>query len=48
MAIKAIPPNIKEFNEITGVILGEAYKSHPHPKTIDPSHVAQLLGVSAV
>jgi hypothetical protein len=43
---KPVPANIKEFDEITAVILGELYKSHPHPKTIDPAEIARLLGVS--
>jgi len=43
---KSVPENIKEFNEITAMILGEIYKSHPHPKTIDPAEIAKLLGVA--
>jgi hypothetical protein len=39
-----LPPNIKEFNEITAVILAELYKSHPKPATIETNRVAQILG----
>jgi hypothetical protein len=41
-----LPPNIKEFNEITAAILGEIYKTHPLPKTIDPAEIAKMLGHS--
>src|SRR5271156_6517682 len=43
---KSLPPNIKEFNEISTIILGEVYKSHPHPVTIDPARIATILGVA--
>jgi len=43
---KSAPLNIKEFNEISAVILGEIYKSHPHPKLLDLTEIAKLLGMS--
>jgi hypothetical protein len=41
-----IPPNIKEFNEITAVIFAELYRSHPKPATIETTRIAQILGHS--
>jgi hypothetical protein len=43
---KLVSLNIKEFNEISAVILGEIYKSHPHPKVLDSAEIAKLLGIS--
>jgi hypothetical protein len=42
-----LPPNIKEFNEITAVILAECYKSHPKATAVHVGRIAQMLGVSA-
>jgi hypothetical protein len=39
-----VPPNIKEFNEITAVILAELYRAHPKPATIETSRIADILG----
>jgi hypothetical protein len=49
MAKKAaaeLPPNIKEFREITGVVLSECYKSHPKPTSVHFSKIAQILSRS--
>ena len=45
-AAAELPPNIKEFNEITATILAELYRSHPKPATIETGRVAQVLGVA--
>jgi hypothetical protein len=39
-------PNIKEFNEITAVVLAECYKSHPKGALVDVGTIAGKLGVS--
>jgi hypothetical protein len=44
MAGEELPPNIREFNEITGVIFAQLYQAFPLPEQIDPSRVAQMLG----
>jgi hypothetical protein len=42
----ALPPNIKEFNQIIAVIFAQLYIVHPLPKTLEPDEVAEVLGVA--
>lgn len=41
-----LPPNIREFNEITGGIFGQLYAIFPAIKDIDATEVANALGHS--
>ena len=36
-----LPPNIKEFNEITAVIFSKLYESFPLDRKLDPAEIAQ-------
>ena len=38
-----IPANIREFNEIAGVILGTLYQAFPVARDLDPNWIAQSL-----
>lgn len=44
MTTSKLPPNIEEFNEITGVIFAELYAAHPIAQTLDIDRIAKLLG----
>jgi hypothetical protein len=41
-----LPPNVKEFNEITAVIFAQLYPSFPVELKLDPVEVAKVLGVT--
>ena len=41
-----LPPNIQEFNAITGVIFALLYVAHPM-KDLDAEEIASTLGLSA-
>jgi hypothetical protein len=41
-----LPPNVKEFNEITAVIFAQLYHSFPIQRGLDPIEVAKVLGIS--
>jgi hypothetical protein len=41
-----LPPNIQEFNAITGVIFALLYVAHPMPKDLDAEEIASTLGLS--
>ena len=40
-----IPPNIREFNEVTGVIFAQLYAAFPDLIDINADAVAQTLGI---
>jgi hypothetical protein len=46
MTASELPPNIKEFNEITAVTLGQLYIAFPVPQRINPDEVAAVLGLA--
>jgi hypothetical protein len=46
MADPILPPNIREFNEITGVIFAQLYAVFPMIDDIDADAVAKALGHS--
>ena len=39
-----LPANIREFNQITGVVFAQLYSSFPIVRDIDPNEVAKALG----
>jgi hypothetical protein len=41
-----LPPNVKEFNEITAVIFAQLYQSFPIQRELDPIEVAKVLAIS--
>jgi hypothetical protein len=41
-----LPPNIKEFNEITAVMFSKLYESFPIDRRLDPDEIAAALGLS--
>jgi hypothetical protein len=43
-----IPPNIKEFNEITAVIFSKLYDSFPVDRNLDPAEIAASLRVADI
>jgi hypothetical protein len=45
MTASELPPNIRDFNEITGVLFGRLYASFPNPKVIPPEAITQALGL---
>ncbi len=46
MIDKVLPANIREFNEITGVIFAKVYAAFPEIQDIDADEVARTLGHS--
>ena len=42
----SVPPNVKEFSEITAVIFYQLYASFPVDRDLNPDDVAGVLGVS--
>ena len=43
MTASELPPNIRDFNEITGVLFGRLYASFPNPKVIPAEAITQAL-----
>jgi hypothetical protein len=41
-----LPPNVKEFNEITAVIFSMLYRSFPVARDLDQAEIAAVLGVA--
>jgi hypothetical protein len=48
MTESKLPTNIREFNEITGVIFAQLYAVFPIVQNIDADEVAKLLGHSLI
>jgi hypothetical protein len=44
MAETVLPPNVREFNEISGVIFARLYESFPVVRDIDAKDIAKALG----
>jgi hypothetical protein len=42
----ALPPNIQEFNQIVLVVFSQLYVAHPMERTLDPTEIAAVIGVS--
>ena len=40
-----LPPNMRDFNEITALILGQLYTSFPIPMKLDEDALASALGL---
>ena len=40
-----LPPNIKEFSEITAVMFSQLYESFPVDRNLNPAEIATALGV---
>jgi|SRR5215831_8257007 hypothetical protein len=45
MTAPELPPNVQDFNAITGVLFAQLYTSVPVPTKIDPDAVASALGL---
>lgn len=46
MTSTKLPPNIEEFNEITGIIFAQLYAAHPVGQDLDIDGIAKQLGRS--
>jgi hypothetical protein len=42
----ALPPNIKEFNEIATAVFAQLYIEHPLPKALKADEIAGIIGAS--
>jgi hypothetical protein len=40
-----LPPNIREFNDITAIIFSQLYISFPVPRSLSPDEIALLLAI---
>jgi hypothetical protein len=46
MTASELPPNVREFNEITAVIFARLFNAFPIPSNIPPDKVADELGLA--
>jgi len=45
--MSAVPPNIQEFNTITGLIFAQLYRAFPTIEDIDRAGIAKTMGVGS-